>query len=73
MMTTVTMTRIMTQVVEGVARLVESPGVEFKPNNGKDHYRKHHLGSQDGYGEGEDEDEDDQQADLHQGGQGLQY
>ena len=62
--------------MEGVAGLVESPGVEFKPNNGKDHYRKHHLGSQDGYDDGDgdgDEDEDDQQADLHQGGQGLQY
>ena len=38
---------MMTQVVDGVARLVESSRVELKSNDGKDHDRKHHLKSHD--------------------------
>ena len=43
MMMVVKMTMTMTQIVDRVAGLVESPGIELKSNDGKDHNREHHL------------------------------
>ena len=43
MMMVIKMTMTMTQIVDGVAGFVESPGIELKSNDGKDHNREHHL------------------------------
>ena len=63
MMMTTTEMMLMTQVVDGVAGLVESPGVELETNDGKDHNCKHHLSGQDGADDdndnGANEDDDD--------------